>query len=186
MIYKKAILRSAVSAVAFIFTMFGGFFLKVAPPEEVDAKFAVGITSFCVLVTLLVISNLRPKGRQQKSRPWLRVAILSALIGTAAGCVYKYTLDRFTFPWPPESKNQRFATGSVLTSRALAYQRENPEKAESVMVADFGGVMHRDLIWTSSSIENIKWLMLGTYLLMVLGLATGVFCLIEQSATRVR
>jgi hypothetical protein len=63
MMDKKAILRSAVSAVAFIFTMFGGFFLKVAPPEEVDAKFAVGITSFCVLVTLLVISNLRPKGR---------------------------------------------------------------------------------------------------------------------------
>src|SRR5258707_12813941 len=118
---KKTILRSAVGVVAFLFTMFGGFFLKVAPPEEVDAKFAVGIASFCVLIALLIVSNLKPKRRQRSSTVWLRVAAVSALAGVLAGCGYKYTLDRFTFAWPPESKEQRFVTGSVLTPRTQAY-----------------------------------------------------------------
>jgi hypothetical protein len=50
------------------------------------------------------------------------------------------------------------------------------------MVADFGGITQRELVWTASSIEQAKALMLVTYLLMVLGLATGIFCLIEQAA----
>jgi FtsH-binding integral membrane protein len=182
----KTLLRKGASAVTFLFTMFGGFFIKVAPPEEVDAGFAVGIASFCVLIALLFVSSMKPSRRKKHTNTWLKIAGFAALVGVTAGCVYKYSLDRLTFAWPPDSKNQRFVAGSVLTPRAQVYQREHPAEGNSEMVADFGGITQRELVWTASSIEQAKALMLGTYLLMVLGLATGIFCLIEQSAGNLR
>lgn len=125
---NKTLLRKAASAVTFLFTMFGGFFLKVAPPEEIDARFAVGITSFCVLIALLIVSSINPRRSQKRTKFWLRIAGMAALVGIIAGCVYKYSLDRFTFAWPPLSKNQSFVAGSVLTPRAQAYQKEHPHR----------------------------------------------------------
>jgi hypothetical protein len=179
---KKTLIRSAVGIVSFFFTISGSFLLKIAPPEEIDARFATGIAFFSVLIVLLVVSNLKSTRKQAHSRIWLKIALIAALVGVLAGITYKFSLDRFTFAWPPESKEKTFVAGFTLTDSAKKYQESHPFAGNADLVADFGGIARRELVWNSFSIEMAKTLLLGTYLAMVLSFATSVFSLVEHSA----
>lgn len=163
-----------------LFAMFGGFLTFVAPPEEANSRFAVGLSSALALVVLLLISALvrRPLRRRSRRR-WLGVAVGLSVLAVAAALSYWWNLDRLTFPFPPESTRAEYVAGTELTPEARQYLAENPSKPVSAVVADFGGMENRELVWPPHALRRAKMLLIVNYIALVLSLAGAIFCLTE-------
>ena len=176
----QTILKRAIELITFLFAMFGGFLTNVAPPEEVNSRFAVGISSFLSLIVLLIISALvtRPLTRKLKRR-WLIAASALFMLALGSALAYVWNINRLTFPYPPESIRAEYVGGTRLTPEAEEYRRANPTKTISNVVADFGGMESRELVWPPDSIRSAKLILLINYMLLVLGLSGSIFCLTE-------
>src|SRR5438552_8624437 len=94
-------LATAIEVVVFLFAAFGGFLRGVAPPEEADSKFAVGIASLLCLCLLLGISALLRLSPLAKYYS-IVIAVTGVLfvVALVAAFVYKYNLGRLLFAWP--------------------------------------------------------------------------------------
>jgi ABC-type transport system involved in multi-copper enzyme maturation permease subunit len=177
---QGSILEWGVKIVTFLFAMFGGFLTVIAPPEEANSRFAVGLSSFLALVVLLLISALIKKPRTLKSRKkWLTVAVTFFAMAVITALVYWWNLNSLTFPYPPESKKAEYVAGTKLTPDAQKYKDENPGKTISSIVADYGGMENRELVWSPGAIRNASMILLINYIALVLSLAATIFCLTE-------
>src|SRR5437899_5651149 len=106
---QTSILEWAVKIVTFLFGMFGGFLTFIAPPEEANSRFAVGLSSSLVLVILLLISALVQKPRSSKSRrKWLAVAITFSVLAVVTSLAYWWDLTRPPLPFSPESTKSAY------------------------------------------------------------------------------
>lgn len=176
----RNILAKAVGSISFLFAAFGNFLLDVAPPEEADAKFAVGISSLLALGLLLFISALsRNRQRTRFRKVWLVAA--GSLFGVAiiSGCIYKWNIDHRTFPYPPENQKVEYIAGTKLTPEAEAYWAKNKSLTAARIVAEFGGIANRELVWTRDSIFKAKIILMINYIVVVLSFAGMFFCLTE-------
>jgi len=177
---QGSVLEWSVKIVTFLFAMFGGFLTFIAPPEEANSRFAVGLSSCLTLVVLLLISALVKDPRRLKSRKkWLAVAIAFFALAVVTALFYWWNLNSLTFPYPPESKKAEYVAGTRLTPDAQKYKDENPGKTISNIVADYGGMENRELVWSLDAIRNARMMLLINYIALVLSLATTIFCLTE-------
>jgi hypothetical protein len=176
----KELLARGIEVVTFLFAMFGGFLTAIAPPEETDAKFAVGISSFFALVVLLFIAVFVKKSRQKKyQKIWLGVAAFAFLLSMPSAFFYKSYLNQLTFPYPPDKIKAEWVRGTELTPLAREYQASLPGITPAELVANFGGMGNRELVWTPNSINRAKLILLVNYTLLVMSLALTIFCLTE-------
>jgi hypothetical protein len=175
----KAILVKAVEVVVFIFAVFGGFLSGIAPPEEANAKFSVGVSSFFALVILLLIAAISSNTPVRKYKKWwLTAASAAFLFALAAAFSYKSNLERFTFPYPPESLKAEYIAGTEMTAEAKDYQ-EKSGRTTSGVVAAFGGLSNREKVWSSSSIQKAQRILIVNYVALVLSFSISIFCLTE-------
>jgi amino acid transporter len=178
---RGSILEWAAKTVTFLFAMFGGFLTFIAPPEESNSRFAVGLASFLALVALLLISALVRKPLTKKSRRrWVAAAAVFFVLALGASLTYWWNLDRLTFPYPPESKRAEYVAGTRLSPDAQKYRDDNPDKTISNLVADFGGLENRELVWPPDALRMAKLLLLVNYIALVLTMAGAIFCLTES------
>jgi hypothetical protein len=178
-IESKTILTSAVQVITLLFAAFSGYLKWIAPPEEADAKFAVGIASFLALLLLLFAKSLGgnlSKGRHK--RLWLTIASVCFFVSIASALSYKYNSEKLTFAYPPESAIAQYVGGSELTPEASAYRKQT-NKTPSEIVAAYGGLAQREKVWESRSIRAAKLLLISNYLALTLSLACSIFCLTE-------
>jgi hypothetical protein len=176
----KPILAWAIETVTFIFAMFGGFLTAIAPPGEADARFAVGISSFLMLIVLLFISAFTQGRLKKKHRKiWLAVAVIGFIVGAASAFSYKWNLDRLTFGYPPESPETTYVAGTELTEEASNYLARHSGLPTSQLVAKFEGPENREVVWTAASIRKSKMILTINYVSLVLSLAATIFCLTE-------
>ena len=177
---KKTFITKAIDVVAVLFSAFGGFLTDFAPPGETDSKFAVGIASFIALIVLLLVSFLAKAKLPANYRAlWLSFAVILFVLTVVFGLSYNKSLDELTFPYPPENTKAEYVRGSVLTADAQVYWSENPQKTTSQVVADFGGLPNRELVWTANSILEARLLLTKGYVLFVLTLSGTIFGLVE-------
>jgi hypothetical protein len=176
----KPILAWAIETVTFVFAMFGGFFTAIAPPSEADSRFAVGISSFLMLILLLFISVFA-QGRLKKKhkKVWLIVAAAMFVTAGASAFVYKWNVDRLTFGFPPENPETIHVAGTQFTEDADAYLATHPGVTTSQLVAKFEGVENRELVWTPDSLRKARMILTANYVLLVLTLSGTIFCLTE-------
>jgi hypothetical protein len=176
----KDLLAKAIAVITFLFAAFSGFLTNVAPPEEAESSFAVGLSSFVALAVFLTLSAVS-KNQQQKRHKgiWLAVAIASLVTALATAFLYRANLDELTFLFPPETQTTRYVQGAVLTPAANQYRTENPQKTISEMVADYGGIPAKELVWTPESLRSAKLKLTINYVALVLSLAITVFSLTE-------
>jgi hypothetical protein len=173
-------LEWAVKIVTFLFGMFGGFLTFIAPPEEANSRFAVGLSSCLVLVVLLLISALITKPRTSTStKKWLAVAVFFFIVAVASSLTYWWNLNRLTFAYPPESTKAEYVGGTNMTPEAQKYHDDNPGKTISEIVADNGGLQSRELVWSPESIRRAKIILLINYVVFVMSLAAAIFSLSE-------
>jgi hypothetical protein len=176
---SRQVLVRATEIVVFLFAAFGGFLKGVAPPEDAGKAFSVGIASMLALCVFLLISAQAKRRAGVKARQWwLRGAAALTLAAAAAGMIYAHNLNRLSFPYPPENPDSEYIGGTEYTpeARTLAIQ-DHLNSAE--IVARFGGLLNRQLVWPDSSMEKARMILQLNYLLLVLSLAGAIFSLIE-------
>lgn len=174
----REILGRAVEVVTFLFAMFSGFLENIAPPEEANADFAVGLASFMALVILLIVS-VRARGRFSVKRRalWTAVAGSLAVVALVAGLLYQRHVGRLTFSYPPEdAQAERVIRGTRYRAeaKALADQGMSPGQ----ILAQFSPE-NIDRVWPPEAIANAKTILTVNYLILVLSLAGTVFSLVE-------
>src|SRR5262249_559515 len=96
---------------------------------------------------------------------------------------YQSSLNRLTFSFPPENTSDRYVAGTELTAPARAVLEQTPSKTIADLVADFGGIPERELVWTRDSINHAKALLVVNNSLLVLSIAGSVFVLAEGLLT---
>lgn len=174
----KEILGRATEVVTFLFAMFSGFLEKVAPPEEANATFAVGLASFMALVILLLVSVLaRGRFSVRRRTLWAAVAAGLAVVALVAGLFYQRHLGRLTFFYPPEDPEaEHLVRGTRYTpeAQALADQGMGPGQIQAQFHPE-----NIDLVWPPEAIENAKTILTVNYLILVLSLAGTIFSLVE-------
>jgi hypothetical protein len=174
---RKYLLR-AVEGVTFLFAAFGGFLRSVAPPENDNVPFAIGFGSFLTLALLLFISAISRGRSVSKWRArWLVAASVFFLAALASGGFYKVNLDRWTFEYPPDGIDPtRLTAGKVRTPLARPWFEKGLDNSH--VLAEFG-LENKSRVWTQDSIDHVNILLTVNYLILVLSLASLVFCLTE-------
>jgi len=178
---KQTILKRGIEAVTFLFAIFGGFLTNIAPPEEANSRFAIGISSFLALIVLMLITALVKKPLKAKAkRRWLVVAVVLFAVSLGSALFYVWNLDKLTFAYPPESTKAEYVGGTTLTPDAQSYKNEHQAKTISEIVADFGGMENRELVWPPEAVRSAKLILMINYILLVLSLAGCIFCFTES------
>jgi uncharacterized membrane protein len=177
---SRQVLVRAVEVVAFLFAAFSGFLKGIAPPEEATAGFSIGIASFLALCILLLLSTrVKKKSRTAERKLWVRIAGVLAIVALAAGLLYWYNRNRLTFSYPPENPQAEYIAGTQYTSGAAALAVR--QLSSSQIVAQFGGLPNRHIVWSPDSIERARMILITNYLLFVLSIAGAVFSSVELS-----
>jgi hypothetical protein len=170
----NGILVRAIEVVGILFAAFGGFLVGVAPPQDADARFAVGISSFFALIVLLFVSSLSGK---KYRKVWLTVAVVSFALTVAAAYYYKSNYDSLTFSFP-HTEGKHIA-GTYLTPKAQEERDKNPSISNMELVAGFGGLPFATRVWPNDAINAAKNKLVFSYVFLVTALALSIFALTE-------
>jgi hypothetical protein len=177
---NREVLARAVEVVAFLFAAFSGFLKGIAPPEEATAGFSIGIASFLTLCVLLLLSTrVRKKSSTAERRLWVGVAGVLTVVALAAGLRYFHLREELTFSYPPDNPKAEYIAGTQYTSKAAALAGK--DLSPSQIVAQFGGLPNKQLVWSPASMARARMILITYYLLFVLSLAGGIFSLAELS-----
>ena len=173
----RKILVRAIEMVAFLFAAFSGFLKGIAPPEQA-ARFSVGTASFLAVCLFLLLSVQRNKKVPvAKQRFWLLLGGVLTVIAALSAAMYFYNRERLTFPYPPEHPSGEYIQGTHLTPSAQTLMRAGLSAPQ--VLARFGGLPNRHLVWVADSILQAKIILVTNYLVFVLSLAGAIFSLIE-------
>jgi hypothetical protein len=171
---SNGILVRAIEVVGILFAAFGGFLVGVAPPQDADARFAVGISSFFALIVLLFVSSLSGK---KYRRVWLTVAVVSFALTVAAAYYYKSNYDSLTFSFP--NTEGKHIAGTYLTPKAQEERDKNPSISNMDLVTGFGGLPYVTRVWPDAAISAAKNKLVFSYVFLVTALALSIFALTE-------
>ena len=178
--YKK-LLSWALEVTVFMFAAFGGFLTNIAPPNQTAASYPVGIMSFLVLITLLVITAL---GRNAPSKTyrkmWITAGVVCLAAALPAAFIYPAALSRYTYWYPPEKPLSRHVQASAddLTDLAKDFIRRGGDTSPAELERN----LPSDGIWTKPAIARANRILLMTYAWLVLALATAIFSLVEANS----
>jgi hypothetical protein len=171
---RNGILVRAIEVVGILFAAFGGFLVGIAPPQDADARFAVGISSFFALIVLLFVSSLSAK---KYRKVWLTVAMVSFALTVAAAYYYKSNYNSLTFSFP--QTEGRHVAGTYLTPEAQKERDKNPSISNMDLVAGFGGLPYATSVWPEAAINAAKNKLVFSYVFLVTALALSIFALTE-------
>lgn len=178
------LLARFIQIVVCLFAAFGGFLTEVAPPAQTNPKFAVGLSSFFVLIVLLIISAVAKDTRANKFRKrWITAGVISFAVAILAGLLYPLTLNKLTYsyPPPPDEPTAWRVNGWELTRTAQDFIKENPGNHSP---GELELKLPYEEIWTASSVEQAKLLLIVNYICLVLAISTAIFCLLEANSRR--
>jgi|GEM_PF-2337523 len=170
-----------VQVVVFLFAAFGGFLTDIAPPAQTNPKFAVGLSSFLVLILLLIISAVAGGAAAGKLyKKWLVAGIALFVLALVAGFLYPWVLGKLTYVYPPlpEPPEAWRVQGLKYTKQAEDLMKQPPGNWTP-------GRLELELpyedIWTADSVGNAKALLLLNYVALVMSIAGAIFCLLEAN-----
>ena len=177
------IIKQGVGVVAAILSAFGGFLLHIAPPQEAQAGFAVGVTEFILLIVFLVIRFLREYHwtREKTLKVWSLVAIGSGVIFLCAAPLYYWTFQNSVYTHVDGSL---FVKGDKLTEyaeivRSSIYDREGVITDIRLMQAI--GDPHKEgvveKVWTPESINSAKSRLVLFYVASVFSIGCTILAL---------
>ena len=178
--YKKR-LTSIIEIVIFLFAAFGGFLKTVAPPIRPGASYAVGISSFFMLIVLLITSAVaRRQASPGTRKKWLIAGIALFLVAVASGLGYPVVLGEYTYPERADLQGRKICASDVyLTSDARQYKQTNP----SANAEDLEQNLPDGDIWSAQGIKRAEMTLLVTYVAFVLSIAGAIFCLLEAGVS---
>jgi len=177
----RSLLTKGIEIVGGLFAASGGFLIGIAPPEESDAKIAVGAGSFlAIIIWLLIKSAAQGLPVKKYKKRWIIASIVLSIAFVLSAFIYKQKYDALVFWYPPERPERQIVAGTVLKPRALEYQRNNPETVNNNALLLFGfGPENKNAVWPEESVRKAKAWLVGSYLVTVLMLVSSIFTLTE-------
>jgi hypothetical protein len=176
----RRLLTLVVQVVVFLFSSFGGFLERVAPPEQSGARYVVGILSFLTLLALLSISaiaRVAPGAKYRKG--WIIAGVTASALAIPAAVMYPMSVRTYTWAYPSDKPVQRIR-GLEYSDLVKAYLKDNP--GQSSDPNELAGKFEVSDLWTPDSISRASTRLLVLYGWLVLSLATAVFCLLEANS----
>ena len=171
-------LKAAAQTVGFLFTAFGGFLTKAAPPDDAGGGFAIGLGSFFALAILLLVRALAGKATAGRHRGlWITVGAACLLFAIFSGLRYADDWSNKTFEYPPDRPEARYCVGSSRQPAAIPYFERGLSASE--VVAKFGGPRSVERIWTVDSLDHVRATLRREYIVLALSLAASLFSLLE-------
>ena len=183
----KDFLIYGIQVVTCLFGAFGGFLIKVAPPDQTNVKAIVGTTEFLALIILLIIKAVsRTSASKNQNKRWLSVGILFFVFAIAIVVAYIPLATRTLYEFPPGASDL-YVVGD-LTPKATAYMARHPELFPDLKQKDQWWVNLQNAfdyreIFTAGSIHSAGLKLSCLYALLILALTTSVFCLLEANAS---
>jgi hypothetical protein len=176
----KKLLTSFIEVVTFLFAAFGGFLRAIAPPDEVNSSYPIGILSFFTLIILLTVSAVaRQSSASSSFRGWLIVGLVAFALAMVAAFEYHEIYYKYTYV-SSSGIRKVSADNKFLTPDASQFQKQNPTAAPADLAKNFAD----DDIWTRDGLNAAEQQLLFWYAFLVLTLATSIFCLLEANAIR--
>ena len=178
---NKNLLAAFIEVVVFLFAAFSGFLSNIAPPVHPTISYAVGISSFFVLIILLIISALAKKKDPRKNRgSWIKAGVVAFIVALPVGLIYPWTLSKltYTYPPPPDKAIAWRVNGWELTTQAQQFIQENPGRYSP---AQLELNLEYEDIWTEGSVSKAKVILMVNYTLLVMSLSIAIFCLLEAN-----
>lgn len=134
-----------------LLTSFGGFYTRIAPPDD-RIKFWTGLASLFGGLLFLGVTNLPPRYLSGKYRV---IVMWTAIIAAAAfPILYISNYDALTERY----NEKRVVCGTVYTTKGMQQTSAFPEKTREELIKDFAGQIEE--IWTKESINHSR-LVLG-------------------------
>lgn len=172
----RSILTKGIEIVGVLFAAFGGFLAGIAPPQEADARFAIGISSFLALIILFMIAGFTGK---RYRRVWIITAASLFIVAAGTAYYYKTNYDVLTFAYPPGSTHIEHIAGSELTEAAKKYKQQHEGISNAQLLAQFGGLENRGKVWPDASVNSARTKLIISYVILVLAIAGAIFALTE-------
>jgi hypothetical protein len=175
----KTIVGRLVELITFLFSLFGGWLKVIAPPEDAEASFAVGLASVLSLLVFLILTVVIRMKSPQAGTILFVVAVVLAVMATASGFIYRSQLRTLTFAYPPGATSTYYIAGTELTEDAKKYRGNNPKLTDAELLATFEGLDHLDLVWTPESRRHAGTILTVWYIVFILSVFGSIFCLTE-------
>lgn len=169
---NRGVLIKGIEIVSVLFAAFGGFLAGIAPPEEADARFAVGISSSLALIILFTVAALSKKKYRVT---WIIASACLFVVAIGAAYYYKTTYDALTFEYPPGSH----VAGTELTPEAREYQQRHAGLSNAQLLARFGGLPNKGRVWPEASVNSARAKLIFVYVVLVLAISSAIFGLTE-------
>jgi len=173
---NRNLLVKGIETVGVLFAAFGGFFAGIAPPQEADARFAVGLSSFLAIIVLFTIASLSKKKYREA---WIILAVCLFVLAAGAAYYYKGAYDALAFEYPPGSTKVEHVAGTELTPLAQEQRRRHEGMSNSQLLAGFGGLQNKKKVWTETSMNWARRKLITSYVALVLAIAIAIFALTE-------
>jgi hypothetical protein len=179
----EKIIKQGVGVVGAILSAFGGFLLNIAPPQEAQAAFAVGVAEFILLVVFLVIRFSREYQwtKQKALRVWGRVAGASVVIFICVVPIYYKAFQNAVYV---HEDGALFVKGDQLTDyaeniRKIIAAREGVVPDARLMRAignphDKGTI---EKVWTSASIKWASFKLVFIYVAVIVSIGCAILAL---------
>jgi len=173
-------LTKGLEFVAALGAAFSGFLFNIAPPDETGVKFAVGISSFLMLLVFLFVATLTQREAKPENRKyWYIAAAVATALFIASAFTYRYNFERLTFLFPPDDEDQvRYVNGTELTKEGQVQRDKAPNSNRAELLDQFGE-NRRQAVWTQSSIDRANTILVVNYVIVVLTITLALLCLIE-------
>lgn len=176
----KEILKSGVQVVLFFFAAFGAFLTNIAPPEETESSFAIGISSFGALTILFFVKSTRAVSNKLNPKLTMMIAFVFLITSVFLGFTYhKFYIDN-TFVTIPAKYDLGTPTYGIKGIVFLPGKRDELEQKFKGDITEM--YMHHPSvghIWTESSINTNKSRLVILYVLFSISTGTALFILIE-------
>lgn len=191
------LIAKAIQIIIFVFGAFGGFILKVSPPDHANGlPLANGMVQFGALIMLLAaaaaVRSFMFKGNRIQTKTvkiWAIVTGVFIALFLLMGVIYYNHMTDFTVyqgKW-----DERFIKGKSMTARSLEIcaeeKRSDPEDCESFLLNDYYSsdeIAFQHRLWKAAEVNDRKKTLFRDYIIMILSLCTALFSLVEYLTLR--
>jgi hypothetical protein len=166
---KQSILLTLGQFTTFVMTACGGFYTRIAPPQD-DLRFWPGYASLVAGIVFIIIANTKHKARAV-------ILWISVLFALAFPALYYVKYQALTTAYG----GSQVICGTVYTSKGADYTSKNPGKTKEEIIKDFAGQTAE--IWTEDSINRARLVLGLSYSVAVAFFSFAVLTGLEQAKT---